>query len=517
MHEYKPSSLMDGEDSGRLRWNVTFNYAGHFYSTLIGILILPMFLTYVGPEAFGLIGFFTLLQAWMTLLDLGMTPTLGREVARLGSNPKEQWRLLTVANTLEILFVGVAVVLGVVLLLFREWIATDWLTIQELPRETVTTAVAIMALTAAARWIASVSRSGINAYEAQVWMNLADMVFNTLRYPGALLLVVVTGGDILAYFYYQLALVLVEVTVIRNKFRRLLPRKQSKARRFSLPELKRIAPFALSIGYTGAIWVLLTQLDKLLMSRFLTLSEFGYFMLVATIATGVAALGAPISKAILPRMTALLAAGEEGQMRTVYRRSSRLVVSIVAPLAFTIALSPEAVVHGWTGNAEASNWAAVILPPFALGGALMATIAFQYFLQYAHGDLRYHVRWNTFAVLVNVPLVVYAAVEFGALGVAWVWLAFRLFSFLAWVPFIHHTFAPGMHWQWLFKDVLPPVVIALLVTLVLQGFVTTGPGASRLAQISSLAGTLMLATLASLAVSFHDVIRSRFSEKKAAL
>lgn len=500
----------NGEAVGRLHWNVAFNYAGHLYSALIGILILPMFLTYMGPEPFGLIGFFTLLHAWMTLLDLGMSPALGREVARLRINPAEQWRLRSVANTFEILFVGIAVVLCAALLLARHWIATDWLTIEELPEQTVATAVAVMAITAAARWVASVSRSGINAYEAQVWMNLADMIINTLRYPAALLLVIVTEGDVLAYFHYQLALVLVELAVIRTKFRRLLPRRQPKTRRFSLAELKRVAPFALSIGYTGAIWVLLTQLDKLLMSRFLALSEFGYFMLVATISAGVTTLGTPISKAVLPRMTALLAAGKETEMRTVYRRTSRLMVSIIAPLSLTIALSPEAVVHAWTGNQQASSWAAAILPPFTLGSGLLAIVAFQYFLQYAHGDLRYHVRWSTFTALLNIPLIVYAAIAFGALGVAWVWLAFRVFSFLAWVPFVHHVFVPGMHWRWLFKDVLPPVAISLLAVLLLQNLVPASHEASRLAQFLSLAGTLMVATLAALAVSFHDVARSRF-------
>ncbi len=63
--------------------NVLYNYIGHFYITFVGILILPLFLTYLGSEAFGLIAFFALLQSWLQLLDLGMSPTLGREVSRL--------------------------------------------------------------------------------------------------------------------------------------------------------------------------------------------------------------------------------------------------------------------------------------------------------------------------------------------------------------------------------------------------------------------------------------------------
>ena len=37
---------------------------------------------YLSPEAFGLFGFFILMQAWMMILDMGLSPTLGREVAK---------------------------------------------------------------------------------------------------------------------------------------------------------------------------------------------------------------------------------------------------------------------------------------------------------------------------------------------------------------------------------------------------------------------------------------------------
>lgn len=62
-----------------IKKNVLFNYLGQFYIAFVGILILPLFLKHMGAEAYGLIGFFTMLQGWLQLLDLGMSPTMGRE------------------------------------------------------------------------------------------------------------------------------------------------------------------------------------------------------------------------------------------------------------------------------------------------------------------------------------------------------------------------------------------------------------------------------------------------------
>jgi len=43
--------------------NTGLSYAGQTYALLIGILILPFYLGHLGAEAYGLIGFFAVMQA----------------------------------------------------------------------------------------------------------------------------------------------------------------------------------------------------------------------------------------------------------------------------------------------------------------------------------------------------------------------------------------------------------------------------------------------------------------------
>jgi len=66
-----------------LKKNVIANYLGRFYTIIIGIVVLPIYLNYLGAEAYGLVGFFTMLISWMMLLDLGFSQVLSRETARL--------------------------------------------------------------------------------------------------------------------------------------------------------------------------------------------------------------------------------------------------------------------------------------------------------------------------------------------------------------------------------------------------------------------------------------------------
>jgi O-antigen/teichoic acid export membrane protein len=66
-----------------LKKNTIANYIGQFYTMFIGIFMLPFYLKYLGAEAYGLVGFFTMLMSWMALLDLGLSTTLARETAKL--------------------------------------------------------------------------------------------------------------------------------------------------------------------------------------------------------------------------------------------------------------------------------------------------------------------------------------------------------------------------------------------------------------------------------------------------
>ena len=44
--------------------NVIASYVSQIYTAVIGIVMLPFYIKLMGSEAYGMIGFFTMLQAW---------------------------------------------------------------------------------------------------------------------------------------------------------------------------------------------------------------------------------------------------------------------------------------------------------------------------------------------------------------------------------------------------------------------------------------------------------------------
>lgn len=490
-----------------------FNYIGQFYVAFVGVLVLPFYLRFLGAEAYGLIGFFTLLQSWMQLLDMGMTPALSREIASMRGAEGSGWQLKTLLRSLEVIFLGIAIATGVSIFLARHWLAQEWLTIQELDIQLVSTCIGLMGVMLAVRCFFCLYRGGIEGYEQQVWLNQYNIGFNTLRFPGALGVIWFSEGNLLTFFIYQLVLSLVEVLVIKIKLYQLATSSEGIVARFSIKEIKRVLPFAVGVAYTGGIWVLVTQLDKLLLSKYLTLKDYGYFSLVAVVSSAILLLSGPVSRAILPRMTVLLSQGKEQDMLTLYRLATRFVVCIVAPVSLVMSFFSYEIIYIWTGDAEAAKWMQPVLPLFALGNGLLAIGAFQYYLQYAHGKLRIHVVYNTVSAVVSIPLIVYAAVNYGAIGVGYVWLGLRAISLLLWTPYVHRVFAPGIHAKWLLKDVLPALLAATagaaLAFFIGQDFFPE----NRLLGLTLIVATTMLSFGCAVLVSFSEKIMGMIRER----
>lgn len=449
-----------------IKKNTIANYLGQAYTTLIGIVFLPFYLHYLGAEAYGLVGFFAVMQAWLQLLDMGLSPTLTHQVAHvrgIGEGKYIELRQLLRSIELVFLVLGVAIALGI--WLGSPWVSENWLNVKSLPLGEVAYCITLMGVITGLRWFTSLYRSGIQGMEQQVWLNSANAAVATLRYIGAWVLLRWVTQKPQHFFEFQLIVSIVELVVIGTKFYHCLPKIIGNWFGFSWQSLKTILPFTGAIAYSSAIWILLTQFDKLILSHVLSLKEYGYFALVVTVSTSILSFTSPISSAILPRMTMLFSQGKEVEMLAIYRKATRLMAAIMFPITGTVAMFSTELLYAWTGDRSAANWAGPILKWFALGNGILAISGFQYMLQFVHGKLSLHVVFSTINALVQVPILVFVAFKYGAIGVALAFFMIRLITFFIWPAVVHNKLAPGLHYKWLFHDVaisLLPFIILLL-------------------------------------------------------
>lgn len=475
--------------------NSIANYIGQGYSVVIGIIIMPFYLQYLGAEAYGLVGFFVLMQAWLYMLDMGLSPTLGRQIAFARGQGNGFDTVIKLLRSFEIIFLILAVLTVSSIYFSSIWIAQHWIEAESISSDTIAYCISIMGLLIGLRWFFSLYRSGIIGMEDQVWLNIINVLIVSLKFIGALLLLQFVTKDIKHFFEYQLLVGVIEAGIVGARFYQILPISASNyGFKFHYQSMKNIAPFALGIAYTSGIWILITQTDKLILSGILTLSEFGYFSLVTLVSGGLIILTGPIMQAILPRMTMLLSKNSPDDMLALYRKASQFVAVIVLPATFVIAFYSKELIYAWTGDMMAAEWGSHVLFWFSLGNGVLALSIFQYYLQSAYGKLRLHVIGSTISALIQIPIIYYAAVNYGAEGAGMAWFGFRLIWFMWWIPIVHKKFAPGLHVKWLLNDLLPIIIVSISIVSMSYYVIPVEDISSRL-QLFGLLGLISLVTL----------------------
>lgn len=434
--------------------NILANYASQIYGTLIGIVMVPLYVRYMGVEAYGLVGFFSMLQTWFQLLDMGLTPTMSRETARFRGGAIDALGVRRLMRALEGIFLGVAVLGAAAMIAGAEAIAGGWLQVQRLPLAEVKHGIMLMAVIVALRWISGLYRGAIGGFERQVWLSGFNSAVATARFVLVVPFFIIIGASPTEFFGYQLLVAIIEVAVLMMQTYRILPPVEKGVHvAWQWKPLRPVLKFSLSLAFTNAVWVAVTQTDKLLLSRLLPLGDYAYFTLAVLVASGVTLISGPVSLALQPRLTKLAAEGDEEGIIRLYRNATQMVGVIAVPVALTLAFFSKQVLWAWTGNAEIASRAAPVLTLYALGNGVLALGAFPYYLQFAKGDLRLHLISNVLFVVLLVPALIFATYRYGAIGAGFAWLCTNMVIFMFWTPRVHERFVAGLHIQWLLRDI----------------------------------------------------------------
>lgn len=476
-----------------LKRNVVASYASQIYMAVIGILVVPAYLRYMGAEAYGLIGFYSMLQAWFMLLDIGLTPTMIRETARFRGGSLDALTLRRFVRTLEGIFVTVAILGAGAVMAGSNFIATSWLKVQTLPLKEVRHVIILIAFIMALRWVSGLYKGAVNGFERLVWLGGFNIVIATFRFVLVIPLFIFVGTTPIIFFAYQLLVAVIELLFLLMLTYHLMPALGAGRRiPWEWTPLKSVLGFSLTIAFTSSVWVVVTQTDKLILSKFLPLSQYGYFTLAVLVASGVNILSGPISGALLPRMTKMNAEGDEEGMIRLYRNATQMVAVIAIPASLALAFFSQQILWAWTGNAVIAQSAAPILTLYALGNGVLSMSAFPYYLQFAKGDLKLHLIGSALFVTALIPSVIWGTIHYGAKGAGYAWLCSNALYLIFWVPAIHHRFVKGLHRVWLLHDLAGIVILTLAGALIMQRFVPWPNNRSHLAILIGLLGGLLV-------------------------
>lgn len=393
------------------RRNIAANYAGQVWSAAISLVFTPVYLQALGTEAYGLIGFFVVLLAWFALLDLGLSGTVMREMARGRAGALPPTELGDLMRSIEWIVLCVAALIVGIIALGAPWIESHWIEMRTLSSQEVRDALVVMGLAIAARFCESVYRGALYGLNEHVFYNVVLVVFSTLR-AGGTALAVSWQPNLVVFFACQFLGALGMLAVLFWRTHAMRP-AAGRTARFSLPALRRVGRFAGGLSLATLLGLVFSQLDKLFLSSMVSLDRFGLYMLAVTLISLFAVISGPVGSALSPRLAVLVATNDVVGTQAVFTQGTALVSAIAGAVLAVLLIVPETVLWVWIGDAPLAAEGAAPLALLAVGAYCNAVSVVPYCLQIAHGWAELSVRLNMAGIVLLVPGL---WIGYGALG-----------------------------------------------------------------------------------------------------
>lgn len=405
-----------------LKGNVAANYAGRIWEAMMSVAFVPLYIRYLGAEAYGVIGIVALIQGFMLILDFGLTPTLTRETARFEAGELDPLYIKDLIHSVEIITLTVAAIIVVGMTSTASLISSDWIRADALSEATIANALMIGGALVATRLFESIYRGALYGLQRQLLANAIAASFATIRGGGAVVVIAAFDGGLQGFFGWQLAMSVLAAITMRLSVGSSLPCTE-RSGSFSLSSLSAVWQFAAGMVVISILSLAATQADKIVLSRMISLQEFGYYVFAANVALVIELVFAPAMTAVYPRIVGHIARNEDIALRATFHRMARIVAALTAPIAAFLVIFGESLIRVWSGDAPLASNVGPLLSILAVGTFLHAQCVLPYYVQLGYGWTSLAVWTNMAALLITIPSLLFLVPRFGALAGAWTWVA----------------------------------------------------------------------------------------------
>lgn len=429
----------------------------------MGLAFVPLYIKFMGIEAYGLVGFFNTLFLLFSILDLGLSATLNREMATRSGQIDEQQTCRDLLRTLETICWPTAVIVGLAVVILSFPLAKFWFKPEALKASDVQQAVMIMGLVVVLRWPFGLYQGGLMGLQRQVLVNVLNAVSGTFRGLGAVIVLWLVSPTIQAFFLWQIIISGMETVTSAFFLWRVLPLGK-RAAKFDRSMLSDIWSFA--VGMTGitVVATILTQADKVILSKVLPLQMYGYYMLAWTITGAMGKVTGPIFVALFPRFSQLVASRDSRGLTRIYHKSCQYMSVMVIPLAAILGLFSYEILWIWTCDSDIAAHTYLTLTFLVMGTACNSMMTIPYAVQLAYGWTALTFWVNVAAIVVLIPMLIMMVAFWGMIGGAIVWAALNFGYVSIAIGIMHKRILRGELWHWYLLDLGAPLAAALIAS-----------------------------------------------------
>ncbi len=446
----------------RIQSNIFANFVARGWGFISAYLFIPLYLRFLGVEAYGLVGFYSTLLGVLSFADMGFTATLNRELARLSVRDDSTREMRDLLRTYESVYLVISILVAAALWVLAPWFSMHWLRMKVLQPAETTSAIRLLGFSIALQLPSAMYLGGLMGLQQQVRAGYLQVATAALRGFGGVLVLWLVSPTIFAFALWQLASNAINYYAVRlSLWRALSPKSALPSPSFRWQAIKDTWRYAAGMASMAALSALLMHTDKLVVSKVLTLETFGYYSLASALASLPVLLGTPIVLAVFPRLTGLVEVNDRASAVRLYHQTCEVVAIATIPAGLTLAAFAGDALLAWTGSAVAAERGGLVATLLIVGQLMQVLTIVPYYVVLAHGQIRLLLQVVVSSVVLITPLLVYLVLNYGVVGAGISWLVMNICTVPPYMYCVHHRFLPTELRRWCVRDVFVPLLAGM--------------------------------------------------------
>jgi O-antigen/teichoic acid export membrane protein len=445
--------------------NIIANFVGKFWSLLSNFLFIPLYIHFLGFESYSIISFTLVIAGLMVVLDAGLTATLSREFARTDHDKEYKIRIF---KTLESTYLIIVSIVIIIVFFASNVIAEHWLHLSSLTPEKVSIYLKIISFDVGFQLLFRFYLGGLLGLEKQVDANLYQIGWGVLR-NGCVVILLFFIPNLEFFFIWQTVSTILFTVLLKLAIEKLLNGHISLVFKPIIEKVvfKGVWKFAGGMLLIAFISSLNTQLDKLSISKLLSIESLGYYTLAVSLAQGLFILASPFATAILPRLTSLYSSGRTTEATTIFNRISLIVAVIVFSVMANMAFFSKELIWIWTGQMKLAEHVSYLIPVVAFSYTMYSLQLMPYNVAIANGYTKLNNLLGILSLVITLPGYWLATKYYGAFGAAIVFCFVQTLSTFIFLYFINRKFMKFNNLTTMYiKQLFMPLAVSILVAFI---------------------------------------------------
>ena len=463
-NSFKKVSFFLSERSNR---NIISSIFTKIFVSFIALIFVPIYVSIIGLDYFGIIAIFTIVSSIFGIFDLGISNSLNRLIAVNIEDSSSLSTLINQTKALEILYWMIGLALTLIFISLSGFIANQLAASETFSPQRMHYIIIIFAILFFIQWPTNFYSAGLYGLQRHSLLNFSNVAMLLLRNFLGLAYLRFYDNSIEGFLIWQCIGYSIWAFVLFIIFHRILPKSNIKFK-FSFNLIRELIPFAKGLFFISIFTVLITQFDKIVLSKLIPIEQLGIYGISAIAASTVQYYAAGFYTAMFPKFSSLSSASHKEELKYLFNKVT-LICSVLtfSTMSVFIFYSSE-LIYLWTKNSEIVDSSRNIIIILTIGTALHSQSNLFLALQLSKKEISIPIYKNMIMLALLLPTSIFFIRNYGVIGAAMSWLSVSTLTFIFEPIFTYNKLLGKNFNLWLISSSLAPLLSSLLIVFLLS-------------------------------------------------